>query len=82
MSDSIAIVCRRKSVKHCSICGYLGSYLCDYPLKNHGKTVTCDRPLCARCRVSIREGIDFCPPHARLYASQQNAHREVEWLEP
>ncbi len=68
MSDSFVIVCRRKSVKRCLICGYLGSYLCDYPVKKN-KTGTCGRPLCARCRVAIRDGVDLCPPHARMSAS-------------
>ena len=35
----------------CASCSKLGQLLCD----------GCDLPLCARCSVSPREGVDFCP---------------------
>ena len=69
MSDSFVIVCRRKSVKRCLICGYLGSYLCDYPVKK-SKSKTCDKPLCGKCRTNVRDGVDLCPMHARVYETR------------
>lgn len=51
------IACGRKPPRRrCATCGVLGAGLeCD----------GCDKPLCASCSVSPKEGLDFCPACAR-----------------
>ena len=70
MSDSFVIVCRRSRAKPCSHCGHLGSYLCDFPVTRNHKPATCDKALCGKCRTNIRDGVDLCPMHARVYESR------------
>jgi hypothetical protein len=60
--DTSAIVCgSRRRPARCFMCERRGLYQCD-AAKGDG---TCDRYLCDVHRISAREGVDFCPPHAR-----------------
>lgn len=48
-------------------CGNPSVYECDGPPDPGTRRKTCDRPMCARCAVSIRAlDVDFCPTCARL----------------
>lgn len=66
----VAIVCSRgrgrgRALPPCQ-CGGAASYECDGPGAAQGKT--CDRPMCARCAVSIRNlDLDFCQRCAGQY---------------
>lgn len=69
--NAIAVTCSRGDRrKPCSTANCTGraTKLCDYPLAKGG---TCDRPVCARCATSVGPDKDYCPPHARHAAKQQ-----------
>ena len=36
-------------------------------------TLTCDKPLCDQCAISIREEIDFCPNHIQELLVKQKS---------
>ena len=57
-------------------CGKAHVALCDWPLGGAKKGRTCDRKMCADCRVPQGENRDYCRAHAALAeapAEQQNA---------
>jgi hypothetical protein len=51
-------------------CGGRGQFLCDYPLAGKRTGKTCDRAMCARCRVSMGPERDFCASHVALAKEQ------------
>jgi hypothetical protein len=63
----VAIVCgvRRAKPKPCAQCGHASTVLCDGPPRDSGRlrSVTCDRPLCGRCRIHVPPNRDFCREH-------------------
>jgi len=62
----VAIVCgvRRPRSRPCAYCGHPSDSLCDGPRRHHaGKTATCDRALCRRCRIHVPPNQDFCREH-------------------
>jgi len=64
-NGSVAIVCgvRRRRRPPCA-CGAESKYECDGPRRHHaGRTKTCDRPLCGRCRIHVPPNQDFCKDH-------------------
>lgn len=66
-----AFVCTRRGRRaNCSVPGCANPHdaLCDYPVTRKGKRTTCSAKVCNRCRVSVAEGVDHCPAHARLAA--------------
>jgi hypothetical protein len=71
---NVAIVCgvRRRRRPPCA-CGAASEYECDGPRRHHaGKSPTCDRPLCRRCRIHVPPNQDFCSEH-RQYAKEAAA---------
>ena len=67
-----AIVChgRGRRPKRCA-CGGIAVALCDFeidePVIRRGEQQrrkrTCDKPLCARCRVVVGKNVDYCRNH-------------------
>lgn len=71
----IGIACGRGQTQRCQWCGSKSTKLCDYPITKPvfgqpDSKSTCDKPICARCAVSIGPNRDYCPPHARFAAKQ------------
>lgn len=64
---SVALVCgvRRARRRKCYWCGRAeADFACDGPRRHHaGKSKTCDRPLCGRCRIHVPPNQDFCKDH-------------------
>jgi NMD protein affecting ribosome stability and mRNA decay len=63
----------------CVVCGFPSEYLCDWILASRaGKAITCDRPLCQRCKRKPiptfgkpeTADIDYCPEHYAMYKAQ------------
>lgn len=48
----------------CCNCRLICEYLCDFPV---GKNGTCDRKLCQKCALEIKNDIHLCPEHAIFY---------------
>ena len=38
-------------------------------------TVTCDKPLCAACAISMNSEIDFCPCHIEEMQKHRSPHK-------
>jgi hypothetical protein len=59
-----AIVCggRHSRRATCVHCGQRSTSLCDGP-SLRGRPGTCDRPLCAHCRIHVPPNADFCKGH-------------------
>jgi hypothetical protein len=56
----------RRTAPPCVGCGRPSVARCDFKLSGKAEGRTCDRPLCATCRVRQSGGdIDYCPAHAR-----------------
>ena len=72
-SGGVAIVCgmRRQRPRPCAYCGQPSESLCDGPPRDRGRlqSVTCDRPLCRRCRIHVPPNQDFCKDHRREAAA-------------
>jgi len=69
-NGTVAIVCgvRHRRPRPCVHCGAPAPFACDGPRRHHaGRTMTCDRPLCGRCRIHVPPNQDFCKDH-RLQA--------------
>ncbi len=66
------IICTgRRGRRRCSTCKNAWTSLeCDYPMPDH-KSGTCDKPLCARCAVSIGPNVDHCPHHPKELPAHQ-----------
>lgn len=61
----MAIACSRGvNRERCDTCGKPAVALCDYPLAGAKAGKTCDRKMCATCRVKVGEGKDYCRAHA------------------
>lgn len=48
--------------------------LCDWPLTGRKAGATCNRRCCDACALRVSdegEGIDYCPPHARMHAGEK-----------
>jgi hypothetical protein len=70
----VAIICgaRHRRRPPCVHCGATSEFACDGPTTSE-KRVTCDRPLCRRCRIHVPPDQDFCKDHrgaAKLAAAQ------------
>lgn len=64
---AFAIACTRgRRPIICVHCGRPGNRLCDFPLTGAKAGKTCDRPLCAKCAVRRKPGIDYCQVHAGM----------------
>lgn len=48
-------------------CNGRGAFQCDYPLTSTTRG-TCDRWMCARCRVAQAPDVDYCRVHAEMSA--------------
>jgi hypothetical protein len=62
----VAIVCGpHPRPRPCAHCGQRSAFLCDGPPRDSGRlrSVTCDRPLCRRCRIHVPPNQDFCREH-------------------
>ena len=69
-----AIVCTRGQRKRRCRCGETATLLCDFvlypmPMSNPPKPLTCDKPLCRRCAVSVGPDRDHCPDHGDRMAT-------------
>lgn len=65
----------RGRLKACSVCGEKSAnFLCDYPITEEGN-ITCDKPLCSKCRVVIGPDKDYCPSHPASLKIQFGSHR-------
>lgn len=42
---------------------------------NMSWTMTCDKPLCDQCAISMNCDIDFCPSHIKELLAKQKAHK-------
>ena len=80
----VAIVCggHRERPRPCGHCGQRSAFLCDGPPRDGGRlrSVTCDRPLCRRCRIHVPPNQDFCQDHrieARAAAAQLRLFKSV-----
>jgi len=62
----VGLACSRSSGKKCVQCGQPAGALCDFPLKGSKAGQTCSRPLCGKCSVKARGGLDYCPAHAAM----------------
>jgi hypothetical protein len=40
--------------------------LCDYPVKIYGRTTSCNKRMCGKCRHRQRANVDYCPVHHRV----------------
>jgi hypothetical protein len=63
-NGATAIVCGpRRRPQRCSICKTNPVVAeCDFPAPNR-KSKTCDKKLCADCRVSVGDNVDYCKAH-------------------
>jgi hypothetical protein len=59
--------------------------LCDFPsgkwvsphmVKKHGKTITCDRPMCDDCAIEVSHDTDFCPECMKVIESKKRGGRQ------
>ena len=67
---------------HCAECGWVGDYLCDYPV---GEEKTCDRPLCGAHAHEIAPGLHYCAAHLTLWEAFRDSggvQRELEKVVP
>jgi hypothetical protein len=68
--------------KHCANCGWVSSFLCDYPVGN-GKT--CDRPLCESHAHEVAPDVHYCPGHFeqwKKFESNGGVKRALENVVP
>lgn len=54
----------------CHLCGLCADFLCDFPI---GEGVTCDRPMCSKCRCNVGEELDYCPPHHKEWRTYRES---------
>lgn len=62
----------------CADCGLICEYLCDFPV---GKNSTCDKKICPRCALEIKNDIHLCPEHAIYYKDNSDSlylQREIK----
>lgn len=71
----VAFVCGpRPRTKACATpgCGRRGRYECDWPVTRGGKSGTCDRLMCERCRrqqdpgTLMQDSVDYCRVHDEM----------------
>lgn len=63
-----AILCGSSKYRFpCASCGKPADFQCDHPLFRRNKKATCDRWICEKCKQSIGENLDLCPPHFKLW---------------
>jgi hypothetical protein len=76
---TVMFQCYRGQMDRCYVCGNRASRLCDFPLRGEKAGQTCDKKLCTKCAVKVKQSetlglgeapegevFDFCPAHARL----------------
>lgn len=67
----VMIVCGREHRPKPLLCdsptcrGRRADFLCDHPVTRRGRTSTCGRRMCRRCRHEHAGGLDYCPEHGR-----------------
>ncbi len=75
---SVAIVCGpRVRRRPCVYCGHPSTSLCDATVAS--RSGTCDRPLCARCRIHVPPNLDFCHDHR---AAAKDRAAQLRLFEP
>lgn len=67
----VGFACARSSGKQCVQCKAPAGALCDFPLKGSKAGQACSRPLCGKCSVKARGGLDYCLPHAAMVMRQK-----------
>lgn len=60
------ISCRRGKPRETCRCGNTVTIQCDFPLTGAKTGETCDRGLCAKCRVKVGDNLDYCGAHHRV----------------
>lgn len=68
--------------EHCAECGWVGEYLCDYPV---GDGKTCDRQLCESHANEIAPDLHYCAAHLGMWKAYRESgavERELENVVP
>lgn len=70
---------RDLKIEMCPTCGAgMADFQCDFPV---GKHATCDRKMCLKCALEIKDDIHLCPEHAVFFKDNDDSlylRREIK----